>query len=90
LEGINLNDNKQYFDVSLSLYETYNKSSTPKITQFPLSKCKREDWNYNDDILDSFDKRGGSNWLCPDKNSSFPLFGKFTSSDYSFLVIDVN
>jgi len=55
-----------------------------------LSQCKREDWNYSVDILDSFDKMGGSNWLCPNKNSSFALFGKYTSVDYSFLTIDVN
>ena len=55
----------------------------------PLAACRREDWAVNDDVLGNFDRMNGSNWLCPNFNSSFFIEGKWTSDHFTYLSIDV-
>jgi hypothetical protein len=84
--GVDLTDSTRYFDIKfIESYET--SGNVYHYKEIPLERCTKEHWRNHQNVLDRFDTLSTQEWLCPPIGTSINLFGKFSSSNFSYYSI---
>ena len=88
VSGLNLNDGDQWFTIELK-FKSYSAESRVK-DSLPLVACTKEHWtSVEEKFGDIYDRFGFEEWLCPERNSTFELQGKYTSEIFKFYEITI-
>lgn len=88
INGLDLTATPRYFDFSLTQEISINGNTSE--LNYSLQPCRREDWiGAGSKILEIFDRKNFSSFLCPIKGKTFSITGMSTSTSYKFMRVSV-